>query len=144
LFKALYAEFGPHLGEDDPPHALPFRSLDPTANADSPSPSRVKLSKPTPPGTSQPKDHSTETFCTPFIKRIVAKYFPSLQDDSEDTDSDLVDREDQVYEPIDLRAPHKSKMTCGPRGVGGNLEWVEVNGQKYRVCTPSCPHVHAN
>lgn len=141
MFKALYAEFVPHLGRDNIPHA-PLGSLDTTAkhpNVDSPLPSRLKLGRPTPPGTSQSKDHSTETFCTPFIKSIVKNYFPGLQDDSEDTDSDLVEGEDQVYEPIDLRGPHKSKIKCGPRGNGGNLEWIEVNGQKYRVCKPSCP-----
>lgn len=131
----------PHLKRDNLPHLL--GSLD-TTKAGPSSPSRPKLSRPTPPGTSQRKDHSTETFCTPFIKSIVKDYFPGLQDDSEDTESDLVEGEDQVYEPIDLRGPQKSKIKCGPRGAGGNLEWVEVNGQKYRVCNPPCPHIATN
>lgn len=79
----------------------------------------------------------TKTFCTPFIKSIAQQYFPSLQDDDQDSDDqDVIDhKEDNGSELIHIapprRAPQIEYKVKANTGSQENLAWVKVNKQLY-------------
>lgn len=89
--------------------------------------------KSSPPKIIQRGDRSTKPFCTPLVKKLVGKYFPGIEDDSDGEENSEEEGISQNFDLIDLRPPLDSTVRCGQRDIDGNLAWIEINGQRYKV-----------
>lgn len=80
----------------------------------------------------------TRTFCTPFIKTIAERYFPSLGEDEESSDEDTTQLEDtEIDDLINIEPPRLlPRIEVKVKSITGNhenLAWIKVNKQIYTV-----------